>query len=398
MPSGGNERPDPGDYSASERHCHRAGGTWACVEHPLGLIPLPGQGFLPPDTAPNVLILSEGFKVGERADLPRPGGPAGQKARRRRQDEPIPRAERPHQLLRGLRRFSGVRNLSAQPCRARSGARLTRTRRRRSTWGSRRPTLGTTPPTIAPPPTPATNTRFLLNELDTAFGAVLGERPRAQRFDEIRTAAPSPRRFDEQDFDDFLLALKDPAGQRCRQALEARREGRGGGPGALPERPLRRRQQLPAASGSIICLPLGVEKQFHIQPAAGTPGQDVIADPLPARIHVEMRTRAAHELAHSFTLARRIRGRRRPARRLRRRDRDHGQRSGARPWARPRRRAAPSRPARGRQARRGPNQVALAAHRESGRAQRRADSHPMARATGCRSAPATRSRAEKSSG
>ena len=57
-----------------------------------------------------------------------------------------------------------------------------------------------------------------------------------------------------------------------------------------------------AESGAIICLPLGVEQIFHITPAAGGRGQDIVTDPLPARVHVEIRTCAAHELAHSFTL------------------------------------------------------------------------------------------------
>ena len=81
------------------------------------------------------------------------------------------------------------------------------------------------PPTIGVPPTAATNTRFLLNELDTAFGARVGERPRAERFDEIRTAALSERRFDEDDFDDFLGALLDPAGGNVGTALQAARQG-----------------------------------------------------------------------------------------------------------------------------------------------------------------------------
>ena len=84
---------------------------------------------------------------------------------------------------------------------------------------------------------------------------------------------------------------------------------------------------------------------------------------------------------------RRVRRRRRPARELRRRHRDHGQRAGARPGPAP----AGSRPgaacSRGRKARRGPDQVALAAHRR-----RRTCSAPrrlpsLARATGCRCSP-----------
>ena len=116
-------------------------------------------------------------------------------------------------------------------------------RQRRSTWRS--PGLGGDD--CRPHDRGAAHTghqhAFLLNELDTAFGAVLGERPRAERVDEMRTASPlPPRDSDEDDFDDFLGALEYPAAESDRPALEAQGHGRGRDPRALPDRSLRGRE------------------------------------------------------------------------------------------------------------------------------------------------------------
>ena len=234
------------------------------------------------------------------------------------------------------------------------------------------PTNPPLPPLVGVPPTPATNTRFLLNELDTAFGARVGERPRAERFDEIRTAALSERRFDEDDFDDFLAALLDPGGGNLGQHFKQHgkddvavlvlcRSDHNGGANA-PR----------AESGAIICLTLGVEEIFRINPAAGGRGQDIVTDPIPARVHVEVRTCAAHELAHSFTLGDEYGGGGPLPRELPRGDRDPCERPGTHAGSGSRRTAAPPRPRNRGQARRGPDQVALAAPREGARAQRRA--------------------------
>ena len=268
---------------------------------PLTVAPAPGPGFLDPDKAPNVLILSDGFQVGEQGTFL---NLAGRLVARLAVDA----RTSPFRELSGRinyftafveSRESGIAPLSPVerflvPGNPDEAVEID--------VGIPAAGAATTPPTIGTPPTPATNTQFLLNELDTAFFAVLGERPQAQRFYEIRGAAPSPRRFDEDDFDDFLGALKDPAGKNIGRHWQR------GGKDEVAVLMLCRTDHYGGGNnsrnptGAVICLPLGVGQIFHIKPAAVGLGQEVIADPLPARINVELRTRAAHELAHSFTL------------------------------------------------------------------------------------------------
>ena len=170
----------------------------------------------------------------------------------------------------------------------------------------------TMPANVAAPPTRATNTAFLLNERDTAFGAVLGERPRAERAQELRTAYLFQHRFSEDDFDAFLGALEYPAGNAIGQRWMRRGPDEGsilvlcrtdcfGGANST------RTDSGPARTGPkkndrghIICLTLGIADQVLINPAA--PGHDIVPDSIPATANVDLRTTAAHELAHSYTL------------------------------------------------------------------------------------------------
>ncbi len=123
-----------------------------------------------------------------------------------------------------------------------------------------------------------------------------------------RRCAPrllSQHRFNEDDFDAFLGSLEFPAGNTvgrrwrreerdqasiivlCRTALF----GGANSPRAEP------------GEGHIICMTVGEAERIGIRAAASpAPGQDIVPDPIPAKVHVAMRTVAAHELAHSYTI------------------------------------------------------------------------------------------------
>jgi hypothetical protein len=265
------------------------------------LTPVPGEGFLPPDSTPNILILSDGFPAAEEQDFIK----LARLLVTRLQTE---QRTNPFNLLKDRMNYFAAFVQSPK-----SGiSALSPVERTPVPGGDAKAVevdvaippaaAAGTPPNIAVPPRPETTTRFLLNELDTAFGAVLGERPHAQRIQEIRVAYLSPRRFDEADFDEFLATLRDPDGgdvgkhwirggkDEVAVLVLCRTDHYGGGN-------MRRSE-----TGAIICLPLGVEEVFHMTPATGAPGHDLVADPIPAEVHIELRTRAAHELAHSFTL------------------------------------------------------------------------------------------------
>jgi hypothetical protein len=155
---------------------------------------------------------------------------------------------------------------------------------------------------VAAPPVPATNDRFLLNERDTAFHVVLGERPRATRFYNLRDAYFNALRFDEQDFDDFLNALRNTGGAAVgavwarggkdqEKILVLSRSERNGGA-----------NNFRGGSGRYICMTLDRAREHQIEDNAGGRGKDLRPDPIPATASLEVWTTAAHELAHSFLL------------------------------------------------------------------------------------------------
>ena len=155
-------------------------------------------------------------------------------------------------------------------------------------------------PTIAAPV--ANATRFLLDERDTAFGTSLGERPRAQRQREMRTAVQADRRLSDADFNAFLQNLKKPD----LTALGGQWHSGGKDEGSIVILCRMRhfgganRSRVP--SGHAICGGLGRESTYRMAPVA--PGQQkvLVPDAVPAASELVLHLRMAHELGHSFTL------------------------------------------------------------------------------------------------
>jgi hypothetical protein len=271
---------------------------------PVALDFIAGPGGSEIDNVPNVLILGDGFQLAERQafmDL------AGQLVKGLHSSS----RTRPFDLVKNRMNYFAAFRESREQGIATLGPVI------RSLTGeavpidvevdaTAAPTLGAT---VAVPPTPATNTEFLFNERDTAFGAMLGERPRAQRESAMRDVLLFERRFDEDDFDAFLGALEYPRGNTVGQRWQ--RGGRDQGSIVI----LCRSDLLGGANvtriettglpgrAHIICMTLGVADRVGITPAAPPlPGQDIVPDAIPKKPTVDMRTTAAHELAHSYTL------------------------------------------------------------------------------------------------
>jgi hypothetical protein len=149
---------------------------------------------------------------------------------------------------------------------------------------------------------PVTNTRFLLNERDTAFHTAFGNRPRAKHGDELRSVGGHPLRFDDGAFNDFLGALRKPSGGAVGAAWASGgrdedriiilcRSLRDGGSNN-PRQP----------TGRYICMTLGERDHHEIEDHLSDFGKDLLPDSIPARMDLESVNTAAHELGHSLML------------------------------------------------------------------------------------------------
>ena len=150
--------------------------------------------------------------------------------------------------------------------------------------------------------TPVPNlSRFLLNERDTAFGAVYGDRPRATRFNAMHGIHLSNRRVSEVELDAFLRTLEDPSGtpgvglgwQRSGKdktliVVLARTETYGGA------------NNFRSASAKLIGVSLGNRPGHRIDVAAI--GHQIVDDAIPATPHLVAQLLIVHELGHSFDL------------------------------------------------------------------------------------------------
>ncbi len=179
------------------------------------------------------------------------------------------------------------------------------------------------PPTIGVPSTPATNTRFLLNELDTAFGARVGERPRAaalRRDPHRRTLRAALRRGRLRRFP--RLRSWTPAGGNMGQHFKQHgkddvavlvlcRSDHNGGANALPGRVGRDHLPAPGCRGDIPHQSGGGRARAG-HPDRSAPGQG-------PRRGTHLRGARARSLVHA---RRRVRRRRAAARELPRGDRD----------------------------------------------------------------------------
>jgi hypothetical protein len=266
-----------------------------------------GPGFAKMATTPNILILGDGFEITERVAFIT-------LARLLVKDlHTAPRTDPFKMLKDGMNYFAalvpsregGISNLNPIDRTPLPGAQA----EAKDADVAVAPTaVAASAANIGAPPTPATNSRFILNERDTAFGVTRGERPKAQRRDPIRTPQPSRRRFDEDDFDVFLGALKDPAGNPVGRHWQRTGNGPGCGKDETSIVILLRTNLYGGAnthradSGNIICAGLGTNHKCTIQAAAGGLGHDIVPDPIPAAVPMVLRLRAAHELGHSFTL------------------------------------------------------------------------------------------------
>jgi hypothetical protein len=286
---------------------HTAVGTARVAQpwsDPVTLTLIDGPGFAAMPTVSNVLILPDGFPAAPAADR------AGfeRLARELVQRLRVRQMTRPYDLLKnrmnyfmawvesreaGISPLEEVRRFNVAGVQA-DAVEVDTTVAPAAVAGARH---------VAAPPTPATNDRFLLNERDTGFHVALGERPRAIRSLQIRDATFHPSRFSEEDFDDFLRALRDPGGVAVGTAwarggrdeqriLVLCRSRRTGGTNSFRQN-----------SGRYICMTLDRELQHRIEDKVGGLGKDLRPDAIPAAVQIEIWTTAAHELAHSFTLA-----------------------------------------------------------------------------------------------
>jgi hypothetical protein len=261
---------------------------------PVTLTLISGPGFAGMGTSRNILILPDGFQIGDQ-------GAFNALSRDLVNKLCTQYRTRPYDLLKDkLNYFSGwvesrEAGISPLPEIERSnvvGANADATEQD----GSLAP-----PITIAAPPTPLTNKRFLLNERDTAFHAALGDRPQAQLVNPIRSGHVNPRRYDEQNFDTFYNNLADGTGNAVggvwarggqdqdRVLFLCRSNRTGGG------------NNYRSPTGRYIVMTLDRIGKHSIQDN-GVAGKDLIPDPIPVDAGLEVWTTAAHELGHSFTL------------------------------------------------------------------------------------------------
>jgi hypothetical protein len=283
----------------------RAAPPWS---DPVTLTPIDGR-FEAIPTVPNVLILPDGFHGG------RPGEPSEQArfeqlARQLVHRLHVRQRTRPYDLLKDRMNYFMAWIPSREP-----GISPLEQVRRFNIAGSQADAVEVDTAVgraalsprdvagawhVATPPTSPAN-EFLLNERDTAFHVTLGERPRVIRQSEIRWAAFHPSRFSEEDFDDFLRALRlngtavgtvwARGGKDERSILVLCRSARLGG--AFSNR---------QTSGRYICMTLDRDPQHRIEDDPGGLGKDLLPDAIPDRVTINVLTTTAHELAHSFSL------------------------------------------------------------------------------------------------
>jgi hypothetical protein len=290
-------RPLPAPANSRATGTARAARPWS---NPVALTFIDGPGFAAMARAVNILILPDGFRATERADFERLARDLVQRLRTRR-------LTRPYDLLRGQMNYFSAwvesREAGVSPLPQVQRVNVVGTRADASEEDTS--VADAAVPAewhVAAPPTPVTNDRFLLNERDTAFGVALGERPQATEFHTTRDAYFNALRFDEQDFDDFLSALRNTGGAAVgavwarggndqeKIAVLTRSERTGGA------------NSFRSGSGRYICMTLDRADQHEIEDNAGGFGKDLRPDPIPAAAHLEVWTTAAHELAHSFLL------------------------------------------------------------------------------------------------
>jgi hypothetical protein len=150
--------------------------------------------------------------------------------------------------------------------------------------------------------------RLLADENDTAFHMAFSVRPNLSLTAPARSLAPNPRRLANEDFDVFLDALRDAAGNALPRAknwstgapdddniVMLCRSVRHGGANSSRTNPA-----VPDAKGHLIGMSLG-ERDTHAVVLA-PPGARVDPDAIPAQPTAAMWTTMAHELAHSWTL------------------------------------------------------------------------------------------------
>ncbi len=197
---------------------------------PLTVVPLPGPGFLAPAGAPNILIVSDGFQATERQAFLDKAGLLAKMLQTGARTSPFRElSDRINYFAAFVAsRESGISSLSPVERVTVAGGPDEATEI--DVGVSADDAVGTTttpplPPTIGVPPTAATNTRFLLNELDTAFGARVGERPRARalRRDPHRRALRAPLRRGR--LRRFPWCAPGPRRRQRGTALQAAREG-----------------------------------------------------------------------------------------------------------------------------------------------------------------------------
>ncbi|WP_329254699.1 hypothetical protein [Streptomyces canus] len=292
-------RPLPAPPGRSASGTARADQPWS---HPVTLTPVTGpeQGIAAMARAVNILILPDGFQRTERAAFEWLARDLAHRLRKRR-------LARPYDLLRNRMNYfiawvpSREGGVSPLPLVKRFnvvGARADASELETAVADVDVPAEWR----IAAPPLPATKDQFLLNERDTAFHVVLGERPRVTQFFKLRVARFNALRFDEQDFDDFLNALQNKAGAAVgavwarggndqKTILVLSRSGRTGGANNPRD-----------GSGRYICMTLDSFPEHLIEDNLGGLGKDLRPDPIPATAGPEVWTTVAHELAHSFEL------------------------------------------------------------------------------------------------
>lgn len=144
--------------------------------------------------------------------------------------------------------------------------------------------------------------RVLLNDKDTAFHLAISDRPRIDGFGTERDLTFNRLRLNEADFDRFLGALTDDKGNVVGNGWVT-----GGGDDDLVVFLCRSNRNAGTnvqreASGHYLAVSLGQNHYHHLQENIPGDGYDVVEDPIPADVPMDLWITVAHELAHSWTL------------------------------------------------------------------------------------------------
>ncbi|HET6479915.1 MAG TPA: hypothetical protein VFG35_07755 [Actinoplanes sp.] len=267
---------------------------------PFTLTPVAGRGFAGLASRRNVLILPDGFTAAQRPDFVRQVETMVRALNTRQRTRPfdlakdtlnyfmawVPSREDGTSPIEWVERHhvNGVNALATEVDTAVDPADVM------AAWH------------IGTPTPPAFTNRFLINERDTFFAVSLGERPAAQRFGPPRIPRFHTGRFDEDDFDDFLKALRSPAtagvgatwargGPDQDRIIVLCHSNRNGGVN-------RRRTR----SGRTILMNLDLLADHQIVDTFAGIGKDLRADPVARTASTDIWTTAAHELSHSMLL------------------------------------------------------------------------------------------------